>query len=232
VTPFVDAFAWLADPAHWSGTDGIPRRLLEHLWYSGAALGLAAAIAVPLGMVVGHARSRRAEIVAIQLANAGRAVPTFAVLALVFVVMLRLWPGLAFGFGPTVIALVLLGVPPILVNTTVGVRGVEADVRESARGMGMSGVHVLRWVEVPLSAPLVVTGLRIAALQIVATATLAAFIAGGGLGRYIRDGFTQQDQAQMIAGAYLVAALALATEGLFWLLGRAAAPGGSRIRPG
>jgi len=227
VSAFLEAFSWLADPDHWSGPGGIPQRLLEHLWYSGVALGIAALIAVPVGIAVGHARSRRAEIIAIQTANAGRAVPTFAVLALVYVLILQYRPDLAFGFLPTVVALVLLGVPPILVNTTVGVRGVDADLRESARGMGMSGGQQLRWVEVPLAAPLVVTGLRIAALQIVATATLAAFIAGGGFGRYIRDGFTQQDQPQMIAGAYLVAVLALVLEGAFWLLTRATAPGGS-----
>jgi osmoprotectant transport system permease protein len=230
VNEFAEAFRWLTDPAHWTGVDGIPNRLVEHLWYSGVALAIATLLAVPVGIVVGHLRSRRAETVAVQTANAGRAVPTFAVLVLVYALTLQYSPELAFGFVPTVAALVLLGLPPILLNTTIGVRGVEDDLRESARGMGMNGRQILRWVEVPLAAPLVVTGLRIAALQIVATATLAAFIAGGGLGRYIRDGFSQQDRPQMIAGAYLVAALALATEGLFALLGRATAPGGTTPR--
>ncbi|HEX6131254.1 MAG TPA: ABC transporter permease [Actinomycetota bacterium] len=228
---FVEALAWLADPEHWSGPNGIPTRLLEHVQLSAAGLGIAAATALPIGLVVGHARSRRGEVFAVQAANAARAVPTFAVLVLVYVLMLEYRPSLAFGFVPTVVALVLLGIPPILVNTTVGVRAVDADLRESATGMGMSGRQLLRWVEVPLSAPLVVTGLRIAALQIVATATLAAFIAGGGLGRYIRDGYAQQEPDMMIAGAYLVALLALATEGLFWLLTRATRPeriGGGR----
>ena len=227
VNEFLEAFSWIADPAHWNGVDGIPNRLLEHLWYSGAALAIAALLAVPVGVAVGHRRSRRAEVIAVQTANAGRAIPTFAVLVLVYVVMLQFAPKLAFGFVPTVVALVLLGLPPILLNTTIGMRTVDADLRESAGGMGMNGRQLLRWVEVPLAAPLVVTGLRIAALQIVATATLAAFIAGGGLGRYIRDGFSQQDRPQMIAGAYLVAALALATEGLFALLARATAPQGT-----
>ena len=230
VNDFVEAFAWLADPAHWSGTDGIANRVLEHLWYSGSSLAVAAAIAVPMGIAVGHARSRRAEIVAVQTANAGRAVPTFAVLVLVFVLVLQYAPELAFGYVPTVVALVLLGLPSILLNTTIGVRSVDDDVRESARGMGMRGRQALRWVEVPLAAPLVVTGLRIAALQIVATATLAAFVAGGGLGRFIRDGYTQQDLPQMIAGAYLVAALALLTDGAFALVARATAPGRRRGR--
>jgi osmoprotectant transport system permease protein len=231
VNVFVEALGWLADPEHWSGPNGIPTRLLEHLQLSAAGLAIAAAIAVPLGLAVGHARSRWGEVVAVQSANAARAVPTFAVLVLVYVLMLQYRPSLAFGFVPTVVALVLLGIPPILVNTTVGVRAVDADLRESAAGMGMSGRQLLRWVEVPLSAPLVVTGLRIAALQIVATATLAAFIAGGGLGRYIRDGYAQQEREMMVAGAYLVALLALATEGLFWLLTRATRPeriGGGR----
>jgi osmoprotectant transport system permease protein len=230
VNDFLEAFSWLGDPENWSGVDGIPNRLLEHLWYAGAALAIATALAVPIGIVVGHIRSRRAEVIAVQTANAGRAIPTFAVLVLVYVVMLQVAPKLAFGFVPTVVALVLLGLPPILLNTTIGVRSVDADLRESVRGMGMSGRQILRWVEVPLAAPLVVTGMRIAALQIVATATLAAFIAGGGLGRYIRDGFSQQDGPQMIAGAYLVAALALATEGLFALLARATAPSGASAR--
>jgi osmoprotectant transport system permease protein len=227
---FVEAFSWLADPDHWSGVDGIPNRLLEHLWYSGAALAIAAALAVPVGIAVGHARSRRGEVIAVQAANAGRAVPTFAVLVLVFALVLQYRPELAFGFVPTVVALVLLGLPSILLNTTIGMRGVDADLRESARGMGMKGRQSLRWVEVPLAAPLIVTGLRVAALQIVATASLAAFVAGGGLGRYIRDGFAQQDRPQMIAGAYLVAVLALATEGAFALLARSTAPRGHRPR--
>ena len=227
---FVEAFGWLLESEHWTGPDGIPTRLLEHLWYSGAALAFAAALAVPVGLIVGHARSRRAELVAVQVANAGRAVPTLAVLAIVYALTLQLAPELAFGFVPTVVALVLLGLPPILLNTTIGVRSVDADLQESARGMGMRGRQLLRWVEVPLAAPLIVTGLRIAALQIVATATLAAFIGGGGLGRYIRDGFSQQDRPMMIAGAYLVAALALLTEGLFAVLTRATAPGGSDPR--
>ena len=230
MSEFAEAVGWLLDPEHWSGPDGVPTRLLQHLWYSGAGLALAALLAVPVGLWVGHIRSRRAEVIAVQVANAGRAVPTLAVLAIVYVVALRYVPKLAFGFLPTVVALVLLGLPPILLNTTIGVRGVDADVEESARGMGMRGAQLLRWVEVPLAAPLIVTGLRIAALQIVATATLAAFIGGGGLGRYIRDGFSQQDSPQMIAGVYLVATLALATEGLFALVARATAPRGAGRR--
>lgn len=227
---FLEAFAWLVDGEHWTGSDGIPTRVLEHLGYSGAALGIAAVLAVPIGIGVGHARSRRLELVAVQTANAGRAVPTFAVLVLVFALILQFRPSLAFGFWPTVVALVLLALPPILLNTTIGVRGIDADLRESGRGMGMSGPQILRWVEVPLAAPLVVTGLRIAALQVVATATLSAFIAGGGLGRYIRDGFTQQDRPMMIAGAYLVALLAIVTEGLFALLTRSVSPRGTGSR--
>ncbi len=223
---FVEALSWLADPEHWSGPNGIPTRMFEHVQLSVAGLGIAAAIAIPVGLVAGHARSRRGEVVAIETANAARAIPTFAVLVLVYVVMLQYRPTLAFGFVPTVVALVLLGIPPILVNTTVGLRAVDEDLRETARGMGMSGRQLLRWIEVPLSAPLVVTGLRIAALQIVATATLAAFIAGGGLGRYIRDGYATQERDMMVAGAYLVALLALVIEGLFWLLARATAPKG------
>lgn len=223
---FGEALSWLFESSNRYGNDGVLTCLFQHLELSAAGLAAAAGLAFPVGLATGHARSRRAEIVAVQVANAARAVPTFAILSLVYVAVLQFAPDLAFGFVPTVVALTVLGAPPILVNTTVGVRQVDADVKESAAGMGFTGAQILRGVELPLSMPLVITGLRIAALQIVATATLAAFIGGGGLGRLIVDGYARQDRPMMIAGVYLVAALAIVTEGLFWIGLRAAAPAG------
>lgn len=207
-----DVVAWFADPEHWQGPGGVPTRLLEHLGLSTAALGLACAIAIPLALWLGHLG--RGGPLAVNLANVGRAVPTFAVL-----VLLAIGP---LGFGPrsTITALVLFAVPPILTNGYVGMREVDRDVVEAARGVGMSPLQVVRTVELPLATPLLLNGIRLAAVQVVATATIAALVAGGGLGNIILLGFGVQDQATVIAGALLVAAFALATELLFALLGR------------
>lgn len=213
---------WLLAPEHWSGENGIPVRLLQHLELSAAGVALGILIAIPIGAMVGH--TRRGERVAVSIANLGRAIPSFAVLVLVFIVMLRWWPGLAFGFGPTVVALTLLAIPPILTNTYVAVRGVDDDTVEAARGMGMHGTQVFGRLELPLAAPVIVTGIRIAAVQVVATATLAALIAGGGLGRYIVDGFAQGDRTMTTAGAVLVAALAIATELVLGVAARLSTP--------
>ncbi len=213
---------WLTDPANWSGSAGIPTRVTEHLEISVVAVLIAMAIALPAGLAIGH--TRRGEFVAVQVANLGRAVPSFAILSIVYQVVLQLAPRSAFGFVPTVVAMVFLAVPPILTNAYVGVQQVDAETVEAARGMGMTGRQVLRSLEMPLASPLIVTGCRTAAVQVVATATLAALIAGGGLGRFIIDGFATQDQPQMIGGAVLVAALAIATELLFAIIARLTAP--------
>ena len=213
---------WFLAPEHWSGENGIPIRMLQHVELSTAGVVIAAAIALPIGALVGH--TRRGAGLVVSVANLGRAIPSFAVLVLVFILMLRLWPGVAFGFGPTVVALTLLAIPPILTNTYVAIQGVDGDAVEAARGMGMRGGQVFTTLELPLAAPVIVTGLRIAAVQVVATATLSALIAGGGLGRYIVDGFAQGDRTMTIAGAVLIAALAIATELVLSLAARAAVP--------
>jgi osmoprotectant transport system permease protein len=218
----VSVLQWLLASEHWSGENGIPIRLLEHIEMCVVALAIAVLIAIPIGAVVGH--TRHGAGVAVPVANLGRAVPSFAILVLVFILMLRWWPGRAFGFVPTVVALTLLAVPPSLTNTYVGIRGVDADIVEAAKGMGMRGTQIFGRLELPLAAPVIVTGIRISAVQVVATATLAALIAGGGLGRYIVDGFQQGDRTMTTAGAVLVALLALATEGAFALTGRLSAP--------
>jgi len=213
---------WLTAAAHWSGENGIPARLFEHVQLSAAAMAVALVLAMPVGVVVGH--TRRGSVAAVSIANLGRAFPSFAVLVLAFIAFLHLDAKLAFGFGPTVVALALLAIPPIVTNTVVAIQGVDADAVDAARGMGMSGGRVLWDLELPLATPLILTGIRLAAAQVVATATLAAYIAGGGLGRYIVDGFASGDRVQASAGAVLVAALTVLTELLLGGMARALAP--------
>lgn len=214
---FADVARWLSDGASWSGSDGIGVRLGEHAGLSALSVLVAAVVALPVGLYIGHAR--RAEFVTITIANLGRAVPSFAVIALALPISIQL--GLGLGFWPTFVALTLLAIPPIVTNTYVGIKGVDEDAVEAARGMGMTGREVLRQVEIPLAAPVVVAGLRTSAVQVVATATLGALVGWGGLGRFIRDGFSQGDDVLILGGAVLVAALAIATELAFGVLQRA-----------
>lgn len=214
----VAVLGWLADPRHWSGPDGIPMRVAEHLLYSGSGVLAAALIAVPLGVALGH--TGRGAFLAINVAGVGRALPTFALLVIAFIVLARAAPSLAFGFWPTFIAMVPLALPPILTNTYVGIRAVDRGVIESARGMGMTELGIVRAVEVPLGMPLILAGLRTASVAVIATATLGALVAGGGLGRYIVDGLALQEYERLFAGALLVALLAVGTELAFGLLER------------
>lgn len=218
----IDGIQWLLDPANRVGPDGIPTRVWEHVQFFLIALLFACLIAIPLGLWVGH--TRKGQFVTVQLANLGRSIPSLAILSIMFLIALKLFPRLAFGFLPTIVALTLLGVPVILINTYVGIQQVDQDTVEAARGMGMSGRQVLFRLEVPMAMPLILTGLRLAAVQIVATAGLAALIAGGGLGRYVVDGYAQQDSPKVVGGAILVAALALLTDLAFTLLVRIASP--------
>ncbi len=226
VNGLLDGLQWLVDPAHWSGVDGVPARIWEHVQLSLIGLAIATLIAVPLGLWIGH--TRRGQFWTVQLANVGRSIPSLAVLSIAFLLVVNLAPSdhqqLAFGFLPTIAALTLLGIPVILINTYVGIQQVDPDTVEAARGMGMDGSQILWRLEVPLAMPLIMTGLRLAAVQIVATAGLAALIAGGGLGRYIVDGFALQEDARIVAGAILIAALSLITDGVFSLLAKATAP--------
>ncbi|MDH4111610.1 MAG: ABC transporter permease [Actinomycetota bacterium] len=217
-----DGFSWLTDPANWSGSNGVPIRVWEHLQLSLIALTIATVIAVPLGLAIGH--TGRGRFISVQVANIGRSVPSLAILGLVFLIAVERVPALAFGSLPTIVALAALGIPVILINTYVGIDQVDRETVEAARGMGMSGMQVLRRLEVPLATPLIMTGLRLAAVQIVATAGLAALIAGGGLGRYVIDGFYQRENDRMVAGAILIAAISVLTDLVFTLLARLAAP--------
>lgn len=223
MTFLADVARWLVSGEHWRGPQGIAHRLAEHVQLSATSLVIACLLALPVGLVLGHIG--RGGTLAINLSNIGRAVPSFALLVLA----LQVW---GLGTTPVYVALVALGVPPIVTNTYVGMRGVDAEVREAARGMGLTGRQVLWRVELPLAMPFLLAGVRTAAVQIVATATLAAVIAAGGLGRFIVDGQALRDQVQLFAGAVLVAGLALATELAFAGVQRALTPAGLRRRPG
>ncbi len=212
---------WFADPAHWSGNGGVPHRLLEHIMFSAISTLVAMLVALPLGVALGH--YGRFGNAAINVSNVGRAIPSFAILVLAFQV---------FGLGnyPAYVALVLLAIPPMLTNSYIGVRDVDAEVRDAARGMGMRGGRVLRDVELPLALPLIMAGIRTSAVQVVATATLAAIIAGGGLGRFIIDGLAQQKQETVFAGAVLVAGLAIVVELALSGLEQLVTPRGLRLK--
>ena len=215
---------WLTAPAHWQGADGVPRRLVEHLTMSGAAVLTALAVALPIGLVLGHLR--RGGFLAVNVSNVGRAVPSFAILVVAVQVLgIREVLGIS---RPAYIALVALAVPPVVTNAYVGMAAVDADLREAARGMGMTGRQVLARVELPAAVPLVMAGVRTAAVQVVATATLAAVVASGGLGRYIIGGLAQRDFVQLTAGALLVAALSVLTDLALGIVQRAVTPAGLR----
>ena len=209
---FGSVLDWFADPAHWQGEDGIANRLLEHSLLTVTATLLAVLIGLPVALWLGHIG--RGGGLAVNISNVGRAVPTFALLLL-----LSLGPLGAAHFGPygraglaTLVALVLFALPPIITNAYVGMREVDRDTVEAALGMGMSGTQVLRRVEVPLAMPLIMAGVRLAVVQIWATATIAALVAGPGLGRIITLGFSRQDAAMVVAGALVVAVIALLLE--------------------
>jgi osmoprotectant transport system permease protein len=217
---FPAALRWLTDPANYQGLNAIPVRILEHIQISSQSLLLALAVSLPVGLYIGH--NRRFEFLAITTGNLGRAIPSFGILGLFFIWTFN-WPGVL-GFWAVFFALFFLAIPPILTNTYVGVKGVDQDTVEAARGMGMTEREVLLGLELPLAVPLILAGTRTAAVQVVATATLGALASWGGLGRYIVDGLATQDRPQILGGAILVALLAIVTEVAFGVLGRVLAP--------
>ncbi|GAA4073491.1 ABC transporter permease [Nonomuraea soli] len=198
---------FFTDPANWSGSNAIPVRLLEHLEFSVIALLLAALIGVPLGLLIGH--TGRGGVLVVVSANVARALPTLGLL-----VLLVLLFGTA-SVWPVLIPLIALAVPPILVNTFEGIRGVDPELRDAAYGMGLRGPQVLGRVLVPVALPLILLGLRLAAVQIVATAAVAAYVGLGGLGRYIIDGLATQKYEQVVGGSVLIVLFALAAQALF-----------------
>jgi osmoprotectant transport system permease protein len=228
-------FTWLGDPTHWSGPDGVPTRLLEHMEYSLLALAIAALIGIPLGMYVGH--TGRGKIIVAGMANVLRALPSLGLLILVVLLLINLLPGDLGYLVPTIAVLVVLAVPPILTSTYAGVQGVDLAAKDAAYGMGMTGHEVLRKIEAPCALPLIFSGLRSAMLQIVSTATIAAYVGLGGLGRFLIDGLSVQDYPQMLAGAVLVGALAIVVEVVLAGVQRVSVPRGltgrvARPRPG
>jgi len=211
-----DVVAWLTDPANWTGRDAIPLRVGEHIVLSSVSLSIGLAIALPLGLYIGHTGRWAGAVVAIT--NVGRAIPSVGILGIAYTLTLPLVAALDLrniGTPAAIIALVALAIPPIVVNAYVGVREVDADTKEAARGLGMTGRQLLRQVEIPLASPVILAGIRTASIQVIATATLGAIISTGGLGRFIVDGFAQVDYPQMVGGAVLVMALALFSEALF-----------------
>jgi osmoprotectant transport system permease protein len=203
VSTLFDVLHWFLDPVHWSGSDGVPVRFAQHVQLSAESVAIGAVIALPAGILLGH--FGRFGNLAINVSNIGRAVPSFGIL----VITVQL-----FGLGdlPIIISLTALAIPPMVTNSYVALREVDADIKEAARGMGYRELAQILRVELPLAVPLIMAGVRTSAVQVVATATLAALIAGGGFGRYVVDGLAQQNYTMLVAGAILVALLALATE--------------------
>jgi osmoprotectant transport system permease protein len=195
------AWQWLTSAANWHGADGIPERLLQHLEYTGIALAIAFVIAVPIGLAMGHYRR----------GGFARALPTLGLLVLIFVLT-------SGSFVSWLIPLAALAIPPMLVNTYEGVLGVDRELTDAARGMGMTEGQILRKAEIPVALPLILLGVRTSAIQVVATATIAAYIGLGGLGRYIIDGLARAEYNVVAGGAAVIVVLALAVQGLFMLL--------------
>jgi osmoprotectant transport system permease protein len=219
---WTDTFAWLADPAHWSGEAGIPVRLAEHLQYTGLVMLIASAIAIPVGLLVGH--TGRGRVVIVAIAGALRALPTLGLLTL-FVLLAGI------GLMPPIWALVILTVPPLLAGTYAGIASVDRNVVDAARAMGMTELQILFRVEVPNGLQVMFGGFRTGVLQVIATVSVVAYINLGGLGRYLFDGLVLSDFPQMFGGSLLIAALAIAVDLLFGPLQRMLTPKGLTARP-
>jgi osmoprotectant transport system permease protein len=209
-----DTIDWFADSTHWSGEDGVPHRLVQHLGYTTLTVAIAAAIAIPIGLWIGH--TGRLRGLAVVTTGSLRALPTLGVLTYA-----SLFTGI--GIKAAIFTLVLLAVPPLLAGAYAGLEAVDRETIDAARAIGMTEWQILTKVEVPLALPLIVGGFRSATLQVVATATVAAYIPGpGGLGRYLIDGLALSDYPRVVAGSVVVIVLALVLDGIFVLLQRAA----------
>ncbi|MGP4917406.1 Glycine betaine ABC transport system permease protein [Corynebacterium xerosis] len=216
--PYLEAFAWLGDPTHWSGPSGIPMRTLEHLGYTVLGVAVAALIAIPLGLFVGHTGIGKG--IAVTAAGAARALPTLGLVTL-FALMVGI------GLTAPMLAFVILAIPSLLAGASSAVESADPATVDAARAQGMTEWQILTRVEVPLGMPLIVGGVRGATVQVVATAMLAAYVGNGGLGRYIFLGLGSQDYPQMIAGSVLVIALALVLDLALLLTQRLTMPRGA-----
>jgi len=216
--------AWYADPANWTGNNAIPLRLWQHLSLSAASLGVGLAIALPIGLFIGH--TGRGARVAVAVSNIGRAVPSLGWLGIAYPISTGLFQRAGIGFLPAFIGLVALAIPPIVTNTYAGLRDVDPELREAARGMGMRELQLLMRVEVPVALTVILAGIRVSAVAVIATAPLAALVGGGTLGSYILQGLELSDEVRVFAAALMVAVLAVLTElGFAWLQRRAVSPG-------
>ncbi|HET6672819.1 MAG TPA: ABC transporter permease [Agromyces sp.] len=215
----LEGIAWVLDPANWTGVGSIPQRLGEHLLITAIVLAIAAAIALPIGVLIGH--TGRGRDLAVMLSGGLRALPTLGVLAL-----FGLWLGI--GLSAPILALVILAIPPLLAGAYAGFESVDRRTIDSARAVGMRERQIVGKVELPLGLPILVGGIRSATLQIIATATLAAYIADFGLGRFIFHGLKTRDYAEMLGGSMLVIILALVVDGCFALSQRLVVPAGVR----
>ncbi len=214
---FIDAVNWVLDPANYQGPGSIPARILEHLLFTLVTLLMASAIAIPIGYAIGH--TGRGLSAAVSIAGGLRALPTLGMVTLV---------GLSVGVGLTApyVALTILAIPPLLAGAYTGFRAIDRGTIDAARAVGMSEWQIVRKVEVPLGLPLLIGGIRSAVLQVIATATLAAYVSDFGLGRYLFTGLKTRDYAQMLGGSLVVILLALALEGIFALIQRLVVPHG------
>ncbi len=223
--------AWYTDPAQWTGSNAIGVRLWEHLSLSVASLAAGMAIALPIGLYIGH--TGRFARVAVAVSNIGRAVPSLGWLGIAYPIGTALFHRGGIGFLPAFIGMVALAIPPIVTNTYTGLRSVDPELREAARGMGLRELELLFRVEVPVSLTVILAGIRASAVAVVATAPLAALVGGGTLGAYILQGLELGDQVRVFAAAVLVALLAILTElGFAWLQRRTLSPGLAGSTPG
>lgn len=234
-----DVLGFFGDPANWIGETGIPNRLWEHLLVSFLAVGGATAVGLPVGLYIGH--TGRFANLAINLANIGRAVPSYALmvailpLSLTFAPIIGYDPSIGLSFLPIFLAMMLLAIPPILVGAYAGLREVDRDLLEAGRGMGMRERQILTRLEIPIASPIIIGGFRTAILQVIATATIGAILSYGGLGRFIIDGIARSKPEMLFAGAILVTVLALAVDLVLAIVQRIVTPralrGGAGMRP-
>lgn len=217
----MSVWEWFTDPANWTGYNGIPIRTWEQIEISFWAMAIALVIAMPIALILGH--QRRGIFLATNVGNIGRAIPTLGVLTILASIS-----EIGIGNFAAILALALFAIPPLLTNTFAGIASVDDEVLDAAKGIGMGGFRILSRVELPLALPLIAAGIRTATVQVVATASLAALVGSGGLGRYVVDGYSLQDNTLIIAGAILTALIAVLADLILGFIERRITPKGLR----